>query len=108
MSGGMKFISIAFAILTVGLSFTMDVWNGTAFALVPLLATIGGVILRAALEKGDMLVGMPLGGVMIGACWFILEWLGIRVQAFGLDFAAMWWTLPSLVIGLIVKPEDVY
>ena len=104
----MKAVSIAFAVLTVALSFTMDVWDGTAFALVPLLATIGGVILRSALERGDALIGMPLGGVLIGACWFLLEWLGLRVQVLEIDFAATWWTLPSLAVGLLVRAEDVY
>lgn len=103
----MKALATFYALLTLGLSFTMDVWTGTAFGLAPLAPTVGGAVLRVASERGDMAIGMLIGGLLTGAGWAFAEWMGLRVETAGLDFAASWWVLAGAGIGFAAGPEGV-
>jgi hypothetical protein len=102
----MKFLSILFTVLTIAVSFTFNVWDGTMFALAPLLATIGGVVLRLAADRGDHFIGLGIGTVFGAAGWLWMEWLGLRVDLFGLDFPAGWWAASGLVVGFLTGPEE--
>ena len=102
----MKALSLFYTILTIGISFTMDLWAGTAFALTPLLATIGGIVLRVAAERGDHVIGLLAGSVGGAGSWLIMEWLGLRVELFGLDFAAGWWAILGVPVGFLSAPEE--
>jgi hypothetical protein len=101
----MKSLSILYTILTIAISFTMNVWDGTAFALAPLLATIGGVILRVASERGDTIVGSIIAAPLLAGAWVLVEWLGLRVDVLSLDFAAGWWMLPGFAVGFLAAEE---
>ncbi len=101
----MKSLSTLYTVLTIAISFTMNVWDGTAFALAPLLATAGGVILRVASERGDTIVGTLFAGPLLAAPWALVEWLGLRVEVFSLDFAAGWWMLPGFAVGFLAAEE---
>lgn len=103
----MKGLAIFYALLTIGLSFTMDVWTGTAFALAPLATTAGGAVVRVAGERGDTAIGMSVGGLLMGGGWAFVEWMGLRVEVAGLDFAAGWWMLGGAAVGFVAGPEGV-
>ena len=103
----MRSLSLLYTILTIAISFTMNVWDGTAFALAPLLATIGGVVLRAASERGDTIVGSIVAAPLLACAWAVVEWLGLRVDLFSVDFAAGWWMLPGFAVGFLAAEEFV-
>ena len=103
----MKALGTLYTVLTIILSFTFDVWTGTAFVLAPLATTIGGALVRIASERGDILIGIFVGGSLIGGGWAVGEWLQLRVDAFGMDFAAGWWMLGGAALGYVAGPEAV-
>ena len=89
----MKGLAVLYVIVTIALSFTFDVWAGTAFALAPLGAEVGGVVMRVAADRGDYAIGLLLGASLAAASWVLLEWLGLRVDVFNVAFDAGWWAL---------------
>lgn len=103
----MKGLAVLYTILTIAISFTMDVWTGTAFALAPLATTAGGAVARVAAERGDMLIGILVGGVLMGGGWASVEVMELRVDLFEAEFAAGWWTLAGAGIGFAAGPEGV-
>jgi hypothetical protein len=103
----MKALGTVYTILTIAISFTMDVWTGTAFALAPLATTIGGAVVRIASVRGDMLIGIFVGGGLIGGGWAFGEWMQLRVDLLDMNFAAGWWMLGGAAIGFAGGPEAV-
>jgi hypothetical protein len=103
----MKALGTIYTILTIVISFTFDVWTGTAFALAPLATTIGGAVVRIASNRGDMLIGIFVGGGLIGGGWAFGEWMQMTVDLFEVEFAAGWWMLGGAALGFAGGPEAV-
>lgn len=103
----MKGLGTLYTILTIAISFTFDVWTGTAFALAPLATTVGGAVMRIASERGDTLICIFVGGGLVGGGWAFGEWMQLRVDLFQVDFAAGWWMLGGAAIGFAGGPEAV-
>ena len=102
----MKSLFIAYLIVTVAISFTFDVWTGTAFALAPLGAEVGGVVMRVAAERGDYAIGLLFGSVLGAVSWIFLEWMDLTVAVFSVKFDAGWWALLGLAVGFIAPPPE--
>jgi hypothetical protein len=103
----MKALATFYAILTFVVSFTFDVWTGTAFCIAPLVATVGGAVTRVATERGDVLIAILVGGLLMGGGWAFAEWMQLTVDLFDVAFAAGWWTLGGAAIGFAAGPEGI-
>lgn len=103
----MKALGTIYTILTIALSFTFDVWAGLGFVFAPLATTAGGAVVRIAAHRGDMLIGIFIGGGLIGGGWAFGEWLQLTVDLFDLEFAAGWWMLGGAALGFVGGPDAV-
>ena len=102
----MKSLFVAYLVVTVGLSFTFDVWTGTLFALAPLGAEVGGAIMRIAAERGDYAIGFMFGTVLGAASWVFLEWMALTIDVFDVQFAAGWWAAVGFIVGFFAPPTE--
>ena len=103
----MKALFVLYLLVTIAISFTFDVWTGTAFALAPLGAEVGRVVMRVAAERGDYAIGLLFGSVLGAASWVFLEWMALRVDIYNVQFDAGWWALVGLAVGFIAPPPEV-
>lgn len=102
----MKPLFIAYLVVTIALSFTFDVWTGTAFALGPLGAEVGGSVMRIAAERGDYAIGLLLGTALCTASWVFLVWMNLTVDVFDFQFDAGWWAAVGFAVGFFAPPSD--
>lgn len=102
----MKSLFIAYLVVTIALSFTFDVWTGTAFALGPLAAEVGGAVMRIAAERGDYAIGFLFGSVLGAASWVFLVWMELTVDVFAVQFDAGWWAAVGFVVGFVAPPTE--